>query len=300
MKIKNLILTCLFFFAFCNIIRSQGTDLARIEYAYIPQADSDNVYSRIRVSANYPIKMGKEGTYFVIGTQYRYNNLDIQDALPFENRGDFNNFHTIQLELGYTFKMKNNWRFGAKLGAGISSNFEGSGLGNDDFRYTGSLYLVKSYNDKEAPKKSRLIVGLRYTVPASLNFPLPIINYFNRFHANWSYSVGTPKTNIKYFFNTKNTLQAFVGLDRFYGNLQNNRAFVDANGDAKLAENASMLNIMGALGYEYFFTEHLLFYAYGGYTLSNEIRLRDGDQENVFTINDKNTFYFRSGIKLKI
>ncbi|WP_235016239.1 DUF6268 family outer membrane beta-barrel protein [Aquimarina sp. AU474] len=300
MKIKNLILIILFFYTFCDAVRSQDTDLARVEYAYIPQKDSDNVYSRIRFSANYPIKMGKEGTYFVISTQYRYNNLDIKDALPFENRGDFNNFHTVGLELGYTFKMNNNWRFGAKLGGAISSNFEGSGIESDDFRYTGSIYLVKSYKNREAPRSSRLILGLRYTTPASLNFPLPIINYFNRFHPNWSYSLGTPKTSIKYFINTKNTLQTFIGLDRFYGNLQNNRAFVDDNGEAKLVENASMLNIIGAVGYEYFFTEHLLFYVYGGYTLSNEIRLRDGDQENVLTINDENTFYFRSGIKLKI
>ncbi|GAA4270998.1 hypothetical protein GCM10022258_02910 [Aquimarina gracilis] len=272
----------------------------RVEYSYIPQSDSDNVYSRFRVSLNYPIKMDDKGTYFVITPQYRYNNLDIQDRLPFDEGGDLNAFHTIGLEVGYTYKMKNNWRFGAKLGAGISSNFEASGIEGDDFRYSGSLFFVKSYKNKQAPKTARLIVGLRYTLPASINFPLPIINYFERFHPSWSYSIGTPKSNIKYFFNEKNTLQAFIGLDRFYGNLQNNRTFVDENGVAKIAENASMLNVIGALGYEYYFTEHLLFYTYAGYTLSNEIRLRDSNQENVLSINDANTFYLRSGIKLKI
>lgn len=299
MRTKDLILFCLCFCS-CCYLRCQDTDLARVEYAYIPQSESDNVYSRIRVSANYPIKMSTEGSYVVISAQYRYNNLELNDGLLFEDLGDFNAFQTFGLELGYTFKMKNNWRFGTKLGAQISSNFEGSGIKGGDFRYTGSVYFVKSYKNKQAPKTARLILGLRYTTPASINFPLPIINYFKRFHQNWSYSVGTPKTNIKYFFNEKNTLQAFVGLDRFYGNLQNNRMFIDENGEAKIAENASMLNVIGALGYEYYFTEHLLFYTYAGYTLSNEIRLRDGDQENVLTINNDNTFYFRSGIKLKI
>ena len=300
MKYKDLLMFCFCVFAIHTTIRSQDTDLARLEYAYIPQSDSDNKYSRIRFSANYPIKMKQEGSYLVISGQYRYNDLDIEDPLIFDPGGDLNVFQTIGLELGYTFKMKNNWRFGAKLGGQISSNFESSGIEGDDFRYTGSVYFVKSYKDKQAPKTARLIMGLRYTTPASINFPLPIINYFKRFHQNWSFSVGTPKTSIKYFFNEKNTLQAFVGLDRFYGNLQNNRTFVDQNGETKVAENASMLNILGALGYEYYFTEHLLFYMYSGYTLSNEIRLRDGDQENVLTINNGNTFYFRSGIKLKI
>ncbi len=290
---------CLFLCVFFEV-RSQVTDLIRVEYTYIPQADSDNKYSRFRISANYPIKMDDEGTYLVISPQYRYNDLRILDRLTFEERGDLNVFQTFGLEVGYTFKMKNNWRFGAKLGAGISSNFEGSGIKSDDFRYTGSVFFVKSYKNLQAPKTARLIVGLRYTVPASINFPLPIINYFKRFHPSWSYSVGTPKTSIKYFFNEKNTFQAFVGLDRFYGNLQNNRTFVGENGETKIAENASMLNVIGALGYEYYFTEHILFYTYAGYTLSNEIRLRDSNQENVLSINDANTFYLRSGIKLKI
>ncbi|EZH72898.1 hypothetical protein ATO12_22480 [Aquimarina atlantica] len=299
MRKKNLIFICILLYSF-NGVRCQSTDLARIEYTYIPQADSDNVYSRIRVSANYPIKMDDKGTYLVIGAQYRFNNLQINDALGFDDEGELNSFHTAAVELGYTFKMKNNWRFGTKFGVGISSNFEGSGVESDDFRYRGSLYFVKTYKNIQEPKTARLIVGVQYTNPASLNFPLPIINYYKRFHQSWSYAIGTPKTNLKYFFNEKSTLQAFVGLDRFYGNLQNNKAYVDENGETKVIENVSMFNVMGALGYQYYFTEHLLFYTYAGYTLSNEIRLRDGNQENVLAINDKNTFYFRSGIKLKI
>ena len=281
-------------------MKSQSTDLARIEYTYIPQADSDNVYSRFRFSANYPIKMDDKGTYLVIGTEYRFNNIQIKDVLGFDNQGDFNNFHTVGVEVGYTFKMKNDWRFGVKIGAGISSNFEGSGIESDDFRYRGSLYFVKSYKNLEKPKTARLVVGTQYTNPASLNFPLPIINYYKRFHPSWSYAIGTPKTSVKYFFNEKNTLQAFVGLDRFYGNLQNNKTFVDENGETKVMANASMLTVIGALGYQYYITEHLLFYTYAGHTLNNEIRLRDDKQENVLIINDSNTFYFRSGIKLKI
>ncbi len=299
MKNKELFFLCLLFCAI-HSIRSQGTNLARIEYAHIPQSKSDNVYKRVRISGNYPIKINNEGTYLVIAVDYRYNDLKIEDDLPIDNLEGVNAFQTFGLEIGYTYKMKNNWRFGAKLGSRISSDFEGSGLGKDDFGFIGSLYFVKSYKEKNDPKMSRLIVGLRYATPASISFPLPIINYFKKFHPNWSYTLGTPKTSVKYLINKKNTLQAFVSLDRFYGNLQNNRAFVDQNGNTKVAENISMLNIIGALGYEYYFTEHLLFYLYTGYTLSNEIRLRNDDQENILNINDSNTLYFRSGIKLKI
>ncbi|MDH7444465.1 DUF6268 family outer membrane beta-barrel protein [Aquimarina sp. 2201CG14-23] len=300
MKQKSLFLFCIFIFCSIATIKSQDTNLARIEYAYIPQSKSDNVYSRFRVLGNYPIKINEKGTYLVMTFQYRLNSLQLKDDMIFENKKGLEEFHTIGFELGYTFKMKNNWRFGAKLGIRVSSNLEASGIEGDDFRYTGSLYFVKSYGEKTSPKSARLILGLRYTTPASINFPLPIINYSKKFHPKWSYALGTPKTSIKHFFNEKNTLQAFIGLDRFYGNIQNNRMFIDENGETKVAENASMLIINSALGYEYYFTEHLLFYTYGGYTLSNEIRLRDKNQENVLVINDRNTFYLRGGIKLKL
>jgi len=300
MKIKN-VLFLILFFTVLDTIQGQSTDLMRIDYTYIPLSNGDNEYSRFRISMNYPIKVNeKKSAYFIISPQYRHNTLSINDELIFDQRKDINVFQNISLELGYTFKMKKEWRFGAKLGAGIASNFEGASINRDDFRYTGSLFFVKSYKDDQGKKKSRLVLGLRYTTPASINFPVPIINYFNQFHPKWSYALGTPKTSIKHMINKKNSLQAFIGVDRFYGNLQNNRTFVDQNGRTKIAENASMLNVIGALGYEYYFTEHLLFYCYAGHTLSNQIRLRNGNQENVLVIDDTNTFYVRSGIKFKI
>ncbi|MHA7058233.1 DUF6268 family outer membrane beta-barrel protein [Aquimarina sp. M1] len=297
---KTLLMVYSIIFCVVNTLKSQGTDLARLEYAYIPQSKSDNVYSRFRVSGNYPIKINDRGTYLVLSFQYRLNNLQLNDDSIIVDNTGLEEFHTIGFELGYTYKMKNNWRFGAKMGTRLSSNLEASGVDGDDFRYAGSVYFIKSYGEKTSPNTARLILGLRYAAPASINFPLPIINYSKRFHPSWSYALGTPKTSIKYFFNETNTLQAFIGLDRFYGNIQNNRMFVDENGDTKVAENASMLLINSALGYEYYFTEHLLFYTYTGYTLSNEIRLRDRNQENVLILNDRNTFYLRGGIKLKL
>ena len=47
------------------------------------------------------------------------------------------------------------------------------------------------------------------------------------------------------------------------------------DGTFSSAENISMTMVLGGLGYEYAFTKHLLFYAYGGYTFYNEIKHRD-------------------------
>ncbi len=85
----------------------------------------------------------------------------------------------------------------------------------------------------------------------------------------------------------------------FLGNIQNNIIFT-SNNTQYVAEFISMTTAFSGIGYEYYFSEQLLFYVYGGYTFYNEIRLTDGDRNNVFVFNDENTVYFRTGIKFKI
>ena len=94
----------------------------------------------------------------------------------------------------------------------------------------------------------------------------------------------------------KMQLQAFVTLDGFFANLQENERLL--SGD--LAENISMTTLLSGIGYEYEFVDHVVFYIYAGHTIINDIRLRDGNGDDVLTLNDTNTFYGRTGVKLKI
>ena len=64
---------------------AQTSDLARIEYTYFPQSDSDNSFRRFRALINAPIKV-KEGSYLVIGAEYRNVNLVYEDLTPFPTR----------------------------------------------------------------------------------------------------------------------------------------------------------------------------------------------------------------------
>jgi len=283
-----------------SVMCSQDTNLARVEYTYLPQANSANRYSRFKVFANYPIKMYGESTYFIVGAGYKYHNLAVNDPISIADKSSINEFHSAGVNLGYTFKFSEKWRFGAKVGILVSSNFEGDRLRSDDFIYSGAVYFIRTVKKEQKPLKTRWILGVRYSNPGNIEFPLPIIHYSNRFDKYWSFSVGSPKTNVKYYYNKKNTFQIFIGLDRFYANLQENQVVRNGSSEALLAENASMLNIIGALGYEHYFTEHILLYVYSGYTLRNEIRLRDGNLDDVSILNNQNTYYMRSGIKLKI
>lgn len=280
-------------------LEAQTSDLARIEYTYIPQANSKNSVSRYRAFVNYPFQLGWEGSYLIAGVEYRNLDLDFKDPVPFDIR-NLMKFQLFRATVAYTFKIKNDWRFAAKIGCEIDSNFDESTVTNDDVKFTGALFFINDKSGESVEKPSRFVIGINYTTNAGRPFPIPVLNYYKKYHPNWSYSLGTPKTNIKHFLSKKQTIQAFATLDGFFSNIQNNLDITNPDGSVSSADNISMTLVLGGLGYEYYFTKHLLLYFYGGHTFYNEIRLRDSNRKNLFGINDKNTFYIRTGIKFKI
>lgn len=281
-------------------LKGQSTDLARMEYTYFPQANSDNSFRRFRTFFNFPIKIGEKDNYLVPGIEYENINFQFEDRTPFEKRNELDRYQSFSFNLGYTFKMKNDWRFGAVAGFMVASNFETGKPIYDDLLYTGAMVLIKDRTGDEwtaEEKPWRLILGLHYSTTSGIPFPLPVVNYYREFQPDWSYTLGVPKTNLKYRFNDRNSLQAFVTLDGFFANIQDNRLLENTR---QRAETISMTIILGGLGYEYNITKHLVYYLYTGYTLMNDIRMRDGNRDEVYEVNKTNTFYARSGLKFKI
>ncbi len=281
-------------------IKSQTSDLARAEYTYFPQRDSDNSFRRFRVLANFPIKLNNRGSYLVTGLEYRNINFLYRDETTFIT-DNLERFSSFEVNIGLTFKLKNDWRFAMRGGLIVASNFEQNKFISDDLLFTGSFYFLKNKKKEGILKPWRLILGLRYSTTAGRPFPLPFINYYKRFTPSWSFVLGVPKTNIKYYFNERNIIQGLVTLDGFFANIQNNRVFFSQQeNDIRNANNISMTIALAGIGYEHYFTKHLLFYTYTGFTIINDIRLRNEDKEDVLTINEKNSLYIRGGIKLKI
>ncbi len=297
-----MIKSCVFLMCFicCWGATAQLTDLARVEYTYFPQSDSDNSFRRFRSFVNFPIKL-TEDNYLVPGFEYRNVNLKFNDVTPF-SREDLTRFQSFEMSMGYTFKLNEKWRFGAR-GAGIAtSNFSTDTFTNEDVIFTGAVYFINDKTDEGLTKPWRLILGGRYDTESGRPFPLPFVNYYREFHPDWSFTLGVPKSNIKRYFGTErqHVMQGFITLDGFYANIQDNVNVPSENNALNTAESISMTILLGGLGYEYCITDHLVFYLYAGHTILNDIRLRDGNQDDVFTVNDQNTFYGRTGIKFKI
>ncbi len=273
-------------------VNAQSSDLLRLEYLNIPNSNSKNAIKRYRVFVQAPLKIS-EGNYIVVGGEYRYIDLSMENV-PFDTV-DLQSVQNIEASLGYLHMSKNtDWIYAGNIAARISSNFE-SKLTSDDYIYVVRGYAIRDRTEEgKSDKPNRLIFGLEYSTTPGRNFPLPIINYYREFAPKWTYTLGVPKTNIRYKFDDTNHVQAFLTLDNIHANIQGNKLI-----DGKLAEHISATQILGGLGYEHYFTKHLLYYGYIAYTISNDYRLRDDEREDIYTIDDKNTIYFRTGIKFK-
>ena len=288
--------TLFIFCLLCTYITTQAqiSDLARIEYVGIPGSGEGVTYDRYRAMVNYPIEVKKD-TYFLVGLDYSYINLEIEEALvPFDPE-PLNRFQLLDLNVGYTYKMKNDWRFAARLAPGFSSNLTASKLSFEDVAFSADVVFIKNKKKVELPQKpTQLILGV--SVSNNRGFPiLPFISYYKKFHPKWSYNLGVPKSNIQWHMHQNHRLKAVVRLDGFSGNLQNGFAVNES-----IADRFRIRLLVGGLRYEYKCTKNLEFYINGSYIIDSNVVLQEGTQNSLLEITDRGTAYVKTGVRFKV
>nr|WP_321223233.1 DUF6268 family outer membrane beta-barrel protein [uncultured Psychroserpens sp.] len=272
---------------------AQLTDIARLEYSFIPKSNSEDQYTRLRALFNYPIKT-KEDCYLIVGAEYNRVILNLEDDYPFDNTL-LETINIIDLNIGYTFKANEKWRLGFKLNPRIASTLTEK-ITSDDIFINGGLFAIIDRTKSESLKRPyRLILGLTYNATTGVPFPLPFVSYYRRVNEDWSFALGIPKSNVKHFIDAKHSVQAFIGLDGYFAHLQRPQMVL-----GKQIEDISLSVAVGGLGYEYTFSKYLVGYLYTGYTLRLNNALRDENRDEVFKLDDVNAFYLRTGFKVKI
>ncbi len=289
----------IFLFIYTAILHSQKLELARLDYSIFPGQHGKNNFQRINTFLALPLALKKKGSYFVPRVAYQRFNFGQYDT-PIFDQQNFKSFESFQLWLEYTFEMKNDWRFGIRLGNMISSNFEANKLLDQDIFYLGLLYFVKSKTGPNIIKPWKLVIALSYPSIAGKQFTLPVAYYYRKFDPKWSYTVGLPKSDIKHLINKHNAIQAFVGIEGFFSNIQNTQRLFGATATEEDLAKISMRFVISGLEYEYGITKNIFMFINGGYTLSNAFNITDKNQKDVFTITKQNTFFVKAGISLKI
>ncbi|MFC2147439.1 MAG: DUF6268 family outer membrane beta-barrel protein [Eudoraea sp.] len=276
-----------------GICFAQSTDILRVEYTSLPREETGNTASRYRFLLNVPVKVGFD-KYLVLGGEFNLIDFEITKDYPFDS-SELNTLYVIDLNVGYIFKLNEDWRFVGIVTPRIASNLV-NGLQGDDFLLNLTATIWKE--EKDIDKPYRLILGLTYNSTTGLPFPLPLINYHRRFHRSWSYSLGIPRTDFRYHFKDRHTLQMALFLDGYFVNVQNDILLPDG----EFGSSVSLSAIVSAIGYQYNINKRMSFYGIAGVTLNQQGLLRNEKRKKVYTLNEKNAggFYWKAGFKISI
>lgn len=276
----------LFSFAFCM---AQTPDVFRLEYMLMPRNDAGAKLSRVKLVANVPIKV-KDSNIIVIGGEYNLLGYDLQRNDV--SGGDlFNYFHIVDINFAYMHKYNERWRLIGVLTPRLASSLDRP-LENGDFSINATIGAFKERQDIDKPY--RLIFGIAYNSAIPQRIPLPFIYYEKRFHPKWTYVLGVPKTGIKYHLKQNHIIQTEFIFDGYSVNLQNSTSLPDAGFASSISSTAALI----ALGYSYNLNKVMSVYGFMGHTLFQSGVLRDNDRNDIFTLNEDPSFYFRTGFRI--
>ncbi|WP_318311521.1 DUF6268 family outer membrane beta-barrel protein [Flagellimonas crocea] len=263
-----------------------------MEYLNIPENDTGIKTQRYKTLINLPIKLNEKADYLITGMEYNRFDMGYSQNLPFDKR-ELIRFHIIDLNVGLITKWNENWNLVTILTPRMASNFV-TGTVTGDFFMNATATLWKERANADKPY--RIVLGLTYNSTTGLPVPLPLINYSRRFHPDWSFTLGIPKSGLTYYISDKHSFEMALLLDGYYINLQNNIPL--ENG--QVASKISLTSLLGTFIYEYRITKRMSLFAMAGRTVVQEGILRNDDEGKVFLLNDESNFYIRTGLKIGI
>ncbi|TKD61366.1 DUF6268 family outer membrane beta-barrel protein [Flavobacterium sp. ASW18X] len=271
---------------------AQSTDVLKIEYLNIPKnLESGIVTERLKVGVNIPLKVNND-SYFVVGGEYNQFGINFDKVLPFST-ADLSKLYITDLNLGYITKWNDNWRLVSIATPRLASNLT-EGTSTEDFFFNATVAFWKENNKANQPY--RIVLGLSYNSTTGLPIPLPLVSYYKRYHPNWSYTLGIPKTNFKYHSNKNHVWEMALLLDGYFINIQNDIALDNGQVGSKISLSAAI----ATLGYQYKLNKNMAFYAYVGHSVYQESILRDNSRNDVFLLNSKQNLFLRGGFKIGI
>ncbi|WP_149275159.1 DUF6268 family outer membrane beta-barrel protein [Pareuzebyella sediminis] len=268
---------------------AQTPDVFRAEYMIMPKNKADAQLSRVKLVVNFPISV-KDSNNIVIGGEYNRFAYDLKQDLSVNESG-LKQFHVIDFNVAYVYRYDPYWRFIGVLTPRLASTLTNP-IENGDFSVNATLGAFRE--NKTIKRPTRLVLGIAYNSTVALRVPLPIIYFEKRFHPNWSYVIGVPKTGMKYHLGERHMFQTEFIVDGYYVNLQNNIVLPNTISASSVSSSAALVT----LGYQFKVFKDMFIYGYLGHTLFQDSVLRDEDRNDIFTLNKEPSFYIRSGFRI--
>nr|WP_246615739.1 DUF6268 family outer membrane beta-barrel protein [Aquimarina litoralis] len=264
-----------------------------MEYGIIPNV-GDTQIEKYAFNLNFGSQLGKN--VFGFGFSYTlYDFLFKKDSFIDLDLTDYEKIQDIQLRLFYRYKINDSWSGNIIFSPSLSSNFKGNISGNDLL-----INSIVSISKRWGNYKKQAILRFGLSFGTGLGRPqlLPAISFRKTINQNWSYSIGIPETGIDYNFRERNTISIKATFDSLYGNASSSVTFPDSGS----LTNTKLLYTSLNTGFQYNYriqpnwtaTINL------GYTPWNQLRILDGDNNELYDIGSESSGYISMGLKFNL
>lgn len=273
--------------------RAQFLDLGRVEYTLVPGKNSSFDYSRSRILFNFPFKVA-DGKYFFAGIDYSRINVGFNQNIDVFDTSEADDFTLFDLNLTYTFPVNDDWRVAFQVSPGMSSSAEGSYF-KDDLVFSSIVAFIKDKKENSNGKPYRIIIGAAYSGNSGIQFPIPFISFYKKFHRKWSYNVGAPISNLQFHASESFRMKLYATLDGFNANLQRNQV-LSTN---EVASRIRINMILVGTRFEYKISEHVESFLTITRSINPVVQLRE-NRKRIFTIKAADVMHYRLGIRFRI
>jgi len=265
---------------------SQGMHNVDIEFGSYGKEDNAVGINSSAINVKLPVRFYKG----ILINGFSYSQYDIDyDSNVLINTESIETFKTLSYSLNYIQRLNNGWSYMIMASPTISSDFESS-LSMDDFVFNGGLIFTKNKD------KSKFMFGLIYNTAMGFDAPMPFLNYSRRINNKFSYDLGFPITKIDYRINSNNKINLHIKPKGFYSNISNNLVL----DNSEIAEKARYQSFVTGLNYLHAINNYWKISLDVGYQLSSEYNLLDGNKNNVYNVDTKNSVYMGVSLKLDL
>lgn len=281
------------FIVFCFIavgVKAQiEPNLFSFDYTMTPEGDDEIEFYKTSIGVQVPIKL-KKGM-LINGLGFDYFQLNHNGANF--NTDALDKIYRLNYLLMYIRPLSNSWSLMLRGGTSVSSNLASS-IQSDDFLFNAGLSFVKKGGSAEKPY--RFTFGVGYTAVFGEPRILPMLNYTKRLNKKFSIGIGFPNTYVAYDVSDRSTLKASVMFNSFYANLSESVVVPGT----QLAEKSLYTSVGAGLEYNYWLDKNWAMSFKGGYSLYDQYKLLDANNNAIYDFEASSKLYFSTGIKFNI
>ena len=223
-----------------------------------------------------------------------FNNSQVILLNPLEafNNENLKNLYSIDFGIKKEFHLTQKWTTAVQFNPQIRTNdFEN--LNKENFIFNTEIHFKRKIDNK-----SEITFGIIYGTLFGKPSIYPTLEYNKIVNSKISYSIGFPKSLIKYNLNEKNNFQLISNYNSYYSSLNRSNSRV-INQEASQYETIFLSKINTTIEYNYIFYDNSVINIKLGKCFNNKLKIEESSNVSS-SYNFKNDFIISMGFKYNL